>query len=177
VTLVPNKARLKLSVPSFARYLYNKRKQMKKSVIKILFGILAIWSLSSTVAMAKESYTLKVVVDNLRNSKGVVQFALYNRYDTIPDEKYSKTYKMSVGKISNKKAVVVFKGLPKGKYAVNILHDENKNGKIDKGLMLPIEGIGFSNFKAINMMNKPSFKKASFMIRSNMQKTVKVIYL
>ncbi len=145
--------------------------------MKILFGILAILSLSTTMATAGESYTLKVVVDNLRNSKGVVQFALYNRDGTIPDEKYTKTYKKFVRKISNNRSVVVFKGLPKGRYAINILHDENKNGKIDKGLLLPIEGIGFSNFTSINMMNKPSFKKASFVLKSNMKKTVKVIYL
>jgi uncharacterized protein (DUF2141 family) len=30
-----------------------------------------------------------------------------------------------------------------------LLHDENKNGKIDKGFILPKEGIGFSNFQSI----------------------------
>ena len=64
-----------------------------------------------------------------------------------------------------------------GKYAVNILHDENKNGKIDKGWVLPIEGIGFSNFKSIGFSNRPNFKKASFYVGSNTSKTIKIIYM
>ena len=50
----------------------------------------------------------------------------------------------------------------KGNYAVNILHDENNNGKIDKGLILPKEGIGFSNYSSIGLTNRPNFKKANF---------------
>ena len=60
-----------------------------------------------------------------------------------------------------------FYNLPKGIYAVNVLHDENSNKKIDKGFLLPIEGIGFSNFNTINLANKPSFKKASFKFDSS----------
>jgi uncharacterized protein (DUF2141 family) len=32
------------------------------------------------------------------------------------------------------------------KYAINILHDEDNNGKIKKGFVLPKEGMGFSNY-------------------------------
>lgn len=46
------------------------------------------------------------------------------------------------------------------RYAVNILHDENANGKIDKGFILPKEGIGFSNYSSVGPMNRPNFSKA-----------------
>ena len=37
-----------------------------------------------------KTFTLTVNVNDLRNSTGIVQFALYNKDDTIPDEKYEK---------------------------------------------------------------------------------------
>ncbi len=130
----------------------------------------------SIAACAANTFFLKVEVDNLRNSKGVVQFTLYNKNGTIPDEKYEKYYKKRIAEIKNRSSFVIFKNLPKGRYAINILHDENKNGKIDKGFLLPIEGIGFSNYKSIGLTNKPNFKKASFELNSNLKKTIKVIY-
>ncbi len=125
---------------------------------------------------ASSSYSLTVKVAQLRNSKGVVQFALYNKDGTIPDEKYAKMFKKQRAKIVNGASVVTFTHLPKGRYAVNILHDENNNGKIDKGFMLPIEGVGFTNYKSIGLRNRPNFSKASFKVNANTTKQVKVIY-
>jgi uncharacterized protein (DUF2141 family) len=60
---------------------------------------------------------------------------------------------------------------------VNILHDENENGQIDKGFILPIEGVGFSNYQSIGFTNRPNFLNASFELRSNKTIGVKIIYL
>lgn len=119
---------------------------------------------------------LTVEVHELRNNKGLVQFALYNKDGSIPDENFEKYYKIERVKIEGNSANYVFKNLPKGTYAVNILHDENKNGKIDKGFMLPEEGIGFSNFTKIGLGNKPNFKKASFELNADKKIEIKVIY-
>jgi uncharacterized protein (DUF2141 family) len=84
---------------------------------------------------------------------------------------------MLTGKIVSVASTVTFKNLTEGKYAVNILHDENNDGKIKKGIILPIEGIGFSNYQSIGISNKPTFSKASFNVQSNTRITVKMIYL
>ena len=60
--------------------------------------------------------------------------------------------------------------------AVNVLHDENRNGKIEKGFILPKEGIGFSNFETIGFTNRPNFLKASFDVSENKNVTIKMIY-
>lgn len=78
--------------------------------------------------------------------------------------------------ITATKAKVVFKDLPKGKYAVSIFHDENNNHKIDKRLIMPEEGVGLSNFKTINFFNLPSFKSASFPLDHDKEVKIKVIY-
>ncbi len=125
----------------------------------------------------KETYTLTVEVKELKNSIGVVQFALYNKDGTIPDEDYKKCCKILKSKIKDGSTKATFTNLPAGKYAVNILHDENEDGKIDKGFFLPIEGVGFSNYKSIGLTNRPNFSKASFELTSDKKIEVKVIYM
>jgi len=145
-----------------------------KKIILLLF----VFNLASVACWAENgTYALTVHVANLRNSTGVVQYALYNEDGTIPDEKYTKYMKKQVGEIINGSSSITFMDLPKGVYAVNILHDENRNGKIDKGLLLPVEGIGFSNYATIGLTNRPDFSGASFALDADMEVEITVIYL
>ena len=146
-------------------------------IIIILQSFLAIVLLSSFSIQKQETCSLTVDVSELRNSEGIVQFALYNREDAFPDEHYKKYFKKLTGKIINGASTVTFENLPEGKYAVNILHDENNDGKIKKGILLPKEGIGFSNFQSIGFSNRPTFAKASFSILSDKKIKVNIIYL
>ena len=130
---------------------------MKK--LTILFSLLLLFSSFSN--QTDKTFSLTITVEKLRNSDGIVQFALYNKEGSIPDEKFEKCYKILKAKIANNTTTITFKDIPVGKYAVNILHDENNNGKIDKGFILPIEGIGFSNYQTIGLSNRPTFAKAS----------------
>jgi uncharacterized protein (DUF2141 family) len=149
--------------------------------MKITFLTLVALALSLTfysfANSNEDTYSLTIDVKNLRNAKGVVLFALYNKDGSIPDEDYENYYKILKGEIINGSSTITFKNIPSGKYAVNILHDENKNGKIDKGFILPIEGIGFSNFQSIGLTNRPNFSKASFELKENKSISVKVIYM
>jgi uncharacterized protein (DUF2141 family) len=153
-----------------------KKINMKKIAIAVVvfFSLQALYSFT---AQKVETYSLTIEVKDLQNSKGVVQFALYNKDGSIPDEDYENYYKILKGAIVNGSSTITFKNIPSGKYAVNILHDENKNGKIDKGFILPIEGIGFSNFTKIGLGNKPNFKKASFELKENKAIRIKIIYM
>ncbi|MBD0778398.1 DUF2141 domain-containing protein [Maribacter sp. ANRC-HE7] len=124
----------------------------------------------------KKRNTLIIKVEELRNSRGVVQFTLYNKEGSIPDTKFKAYYKMGKSKINNSSSTKIFTDLPKGRYAINVLHDENENGKIDKGLILPTEGIGFSNYTSIGLSNRPNFSQASFELHSDATVSVKIIY-
>ena len=126
---------------------------------------------------AEKTFSLTVNVEKLRNSEGIVQFVLYNKEGSIPDENFKKCYKIVKANIVNGSSTITFHGIPSGKYAVNILHDENNNGIIDKGFILPKEGIGFSNFQTIGMTNKPTFSKASFDFNSDKIIKVTIVYM
>ncbi|PKR82262.1 hypothetical protein CW751_02720 [Brumimicrobium salinarum] len=146
---------------------------MRNTLIILLFSFLVF----TVIGQSENYYELKVVVKELRNNTGVVQFALYNEKGSIPDEDFEKYFKIGKSAIKNNKAEHTFKGLKSGTYAINILHDENINGKIDKGWVLPIEGIGFSNFKSIGLTNRPNFERASFQLNENKELEVKIIYM
>ena len=121
---------------------------------KALFiGLLMLIPIGTFIQAADtKGSSLTVRVNKLRNSNGNVLFALYNTEDAFPDEHYKKYYKILRGKIENGSSLVIFENLPPGKYAVNILHDENKDGKIQRRFILPLEGIGFSNFQSIGFI-------------------------
>ncbi len=146
-----------------------------KLLTPFILGLFLLMSVSKSENTAKYSLTIKAY--NLNNSTGSVQFTLYNKDGSIPDEHFEKYYKQASAKITNKTATYTFKNLPIGKYAVNIHHDENNDKKIEKGWILPIEGIGFSNFEDIGFSNRPNFKKASFSLTKNTTKKIKIIYM
>ena len=150
--------------------------QMKVILVPI-FGMFVLFLLGSFAKNPPESFFVKVEVENLWNDIGNVQFALYNKDGSIPDEHYKKHFKIGTAEILNGKSSYTFMNLPEGTYAVNILHDEDKNGKIDKGFILPKEGIGFSNYSSIGLSNRPNFSKASFVVTSDRKIKVKVIYM
>lgn len=83
---------------------------------------------------------------------------------------------MKKDKISNGASTLTCNDMPKGRYAVNVLHDENENGKIDKGPILPTEGIGFSNYSNTGSSNHPDFPKASFELDADVTVSIKIMY-
>lgn len=142
----------------------------------LIASVFTFFTVGSFHAKQQKAFSLTVETSHLRNNEGTVVFALYNRQDAFPDEHYKKYYKKMIGKIKNHSSTVTFKDLPPGKYAVNILHDEDGNEKIKKGFILPKEGIGFSNYQTIGISNKPNFKKAGFEVERDKMVSVKMIY-
>lgn len=72
---------------------------------------------------------------------------------------------------------VTFDEVPKGRYAVSVVHDVNENGKLDTNWIgLPKEPFGFSN-KSMGTFGPPSFNDTSFNVDDDIAVTVKVISL
>ena len=148
-------------------------KMLKTALLLTLVGFI-----SSFDSLGPDtSLSLTVKVDQLRNSNGVVQFTLYNKEGSIPDEHFENYYRQLKANIVNNSSSITFNNIPAGTYAINILHDENRDGKIDKGWFLPVEGIGFSNFKSISPLNRPNFKKAKFDLKATASVKVNIIYM
>lgn len=64
-----------------------------------------------------------------------------------------------------------------GRYAIALIHDENANGKLDKRLMIPREGFGFSQDAPV-VMGPPRFDSAAFPVNGfGEHLTIKMRYL
>ncbi|MGB1645994.1 MAG: DUF2141 domain-containing protein [Crocinitomicaceae bacterium] len=123
---------------------------------------------------SQQTYDLSVVVTNLENNDGVLQFGLYNNAEKFPI--VGETYKMVRVKTSGTSRKYTFKGLPKGNYAVAIYQDENNNDNCDKNFLgVPIEPYAFSNdFRP--KLSVPNFKDCSFILDKSKTVTIKLVY-
>ena len=101
---------------------------------------------------------LTVTISDIRNAKGTIMVAVEKSDAGWNDqEKPVAAQKIPA---SGKEVVLKF-DLPAGEYAVQVMHDENDNGKLDTNFMgMPTEGYGFSNNPQV--MRKAHFDEAKF---------------
>lgn len=103
---------------------------------------------------------LTLVISKLRNRKGEVCIALFESQAGFPEDD-TQAIRNDCFKISELPMTLSFE-VPYGSYAVSVLHDENKDGELDTGLLgIPKEGIGFSNDPRI-VRGTPNFEKTRF---------------
>lgn len=107
---------------------------------------------------------LDVEVHSLRSSDGLVHLCMTSKPVHFPEcADDASAYTTTVPAAATLK--LRFTNLRPGRYAIALLHDENGNGRVDKTLMLPREGFGFSRDAKIRM-GPPSFDSAAFELDS-----------
>ena len=112
------------------------------------------------LAPAAHAGDLTVTLTDIRSDKGYLMVAVANS-----DAAWNNQDKpVAAQKIAaTGKELVLHFNLPAGSYAVQVMHDENENNKLDTNFMgIPIEGYGFSNNPGV--MRKAHFNEARFEI-------------
>lgn len=102
---------------------------------------------------------LDVAVDGVRNAKGSLRICLTADPVNFPgcvDDAHAVTRSVPAGQHS-----LSFDGLPRGDYALAVIHDENGNAKLDTFAGIPREGFGFSRNPPIRF-GPPRFAAARF---------------
>ena len=103
----------------------------------------------------RASATLRIRVVDLRNRKGDLIFGVFDQPRGFPNVKESSINWQVKPAGANPVEFTV--QLPPGKYAASVLHDENRNGKMDRDIAgIPLEGYGVTNNP------KPTFRQATF---------------
>ena len=129
---------------------------------------------SSLLIGAAPLATLDVRVAGLRSSYGLVRICLTADPRAFPDcERDPVARHRSVA--SDQAGHVRFEDLPIGDYAVSLFHDTNANGRLDKLLMLPKEGVGFSNNPRLRF-GPPTFAEARIRMTGDTAVTVRLRY-
>lgn len=108
--------------------------------------------------------SLQVEIAQLRSAKGMLRLCLTADPDNFPkcvDDRDAVTRSVPAGQHS-----IRFGGLPRGDYAVAVIHDENDNKKLDTFAGIPKEGFGFSRNPAIRF-GPPRFNAARFRLDSD----------
>lgn len=105
--------------------------------------------------------TLRIHVDGLRNSNGVVGSVVFQSADGWP-ENTTKAFRTGPTPIprGERQATVVWENLPPGEYGIAAIHDENSNAKLDRNMFgIPKEGFGFANNPHVGL-SAPAFRAA-----------------
>ena len=111
------------------------------------------------IALPSNAANLTVTVEQVRNSRGEIRFAIFDIPSEFPqgNELYSKHIPAQLGIVT-----IRFYNLSPGAYAIAIHHDENSDGEMNTNFIgLPKEGYGFSNDAKV-IFSPPVFEAAAF---------------
>jgi uncharacterized protein (DUF2141 family) len=132
--------------------------------IALVAGVLSLlMAVAATSVMAQAACPgIHVQIQNIRNSTGTVDCALFESPEGFPTEVLHSATTIMVIKVRQTQARCNFEDIPPGRYVLAVVHDENMNGKLDTNrLGIPTEGYGFSN-DVKGVFGAPAFSAASF---------------
>ena len=114
-------------------------------------------AIQSADANAQQECTLRIHVDGLRNSTGVVGAAIFKSSDGWPEDMSKTVHHWPTPiPVGAHDATAVMENLPPGDYGVVAIHDENKNHKLDRNFIgIPKEGFGFANNPHVGLSAPP----------------------
>lgn len=118
---------------------------------------------------------LSLDVAKLRSTHGLIRICLTADPANFPkctDDRHAVTRSVPATRHD-----IAFDGLPRGDYAIAVIHDENGNGRLDTFAGIPKEGFGFSRNPVITF-GPPSFKAARFTVSGDADaQQVRMLYL
>ncbi|MBL3657561.1 DUF2141 domain-containing protein [Fulvivirga sediminis] len=133
--------------------------------------ILFILALAVAVAAkAQDTFSLTVEVKGTFSNKGELKAALFNNSADYLKNPYKA---IAINLETEENHSVVFEDLPAGEYAISVIHDANKNGKLDFGNMGPTEAYGFSN-NPPSMYGPAEYAKAKLDLTQDLTITITI---
>jgi len=126
-------------------------------------------------AALPEPTTVTVDLAGLRSHKGLVQACLTADPKSFPDCQHDPhAFRQTV---PAQASTLQFRQVLPGRYAIALFHDENANGRLDKVLMVPTEGFGFSRDAPVRF-GPPRFAAAAFALgERQMATTIRLRYI
>jgi uncharacterized protein (DUF2141 family) len=130
-------------------------------------GVLSLAALTALFhATPAPAHDLTLVVDGVRNTRGVIGVLLFNSPEGWPEHVASAFISVAVP-AQAPVTVMTIHDLPAGVYAIVVLHDENSNMKLDRTWFgKPKEQWGMSNNPRF-FLSAPSFDSARFTLAAS----------
>jgi uncharacterized protein (DUF2141 family) len=146
-----------------------------------ILGLCAALSLTgafggSSMADTPRGASLRIVVSGVRNTSGLLRVSLFRSADGYPEDSTKAVRTLSVP-VSDQANELHLASVPPGTWALAVLHDENRNGKLDKNFVgIPTEGVGASN-GAASRLGPPKFEDARFLVgESDLRLGIQLVY-
>ena len=125
--------------------------------------VLLLGAMTAVVAHAQATCSLTIHVSGFRNTTGVLGAELFTSSAGWP-ENVGRSFRHGSFPIEGDHATAHFDHIPAGRYGIAVLHDENKNEKLDRNLFqVPKEGFGFANNPHV-LLVAPPFEKAAIAV-------------
>jgi len=147
---------------------------MRSGILLVVITILALIPMAAQQpASSAPTYTLTVVVEGVNNLGGNVGMLVFNSPKGWAEDRSAALKDISVPAHEGTNTLEV-PGLPAGEYAVALIHDVNKNHKLDKNFLgEPKEQWGLSN-NPHAVIKTPSYSACTFKLTGNMEIHVKM---
>lgn len=138
---------------------------MKKILLLLLIQIVCALALFAEEAVTECKLTVEIT--NVTTDEGQIILAIYNSSDN-----YDKRIAFQEIKLLPEVDTVTFEtNVPDGEYLVMLVHDINKNGKLDTSFIgMPKEPVGLSNYDGKGIPGK--FKKHKFTVSEDLTVTI-----
>lgn len=135
---------------------------MKRWISALMAALFAASSLVAVVRAQDGLATVTVQITGFKGTEGVALVTLYS--DPATWLNIPKALQVVKTKITGPNVTVEFKGVKPGTYAVQVVHDANKNNELDMRWLpwpKPKEGSGASN-DPDSKAGPPKFEQAKF---------------
>lgn len=141
-------------------------------------GLILVLGFSTTTSPvnATDGSVVNVNISGMRNLKGQIMICLTRNAKAFPDCSNDGDARKLLVPAANASSIL-FKDVAPGTYAVAIVHDENKNNKMDLRLFIPKEGFAFSRNPTITV-GPPKFRNAAFVVGdTDLKQSVRMKYM
>ena len=132
--------------------------------------------IESTPVKSNSTYSVDVKITNIRNNKGRIQLQIYRDQTSFSKEDPWKVVYISKKEMSGNTLTYKVEGLEPGVYGFALLDDENSNKKMDYGLIMPVEGFGFSDYYH-SSWSRPKFWDFDFYLKTDHKVKMVVRYV
>jgi len=148
--------------------------QLSRCLLPALLG--AILLASATTQLHAQRLTVRI--EGIRSTEGLLHVGFYDSAEQWHSEKSNFQRHGDKTEIQDGIVTIIFDDVPPGHYAAALVDDENGNGHIDWGIIVPKEGFGFSNYEHRGLF-RPKFEDFDFVLEADKDLTIvmKVRYI
>jgi uncharacterized protein (DUF2141 family) len=134
------------------------------------------WNIWIGIGMAFSAHAadITITVKGIRNNQGEIAALAFVNGNGFPDRVALAKAQAQVPAREGE-VTIVLKNVPKGKVALTILHDEDRDGKMKKNLIgVPAEGVGMTGKPLGN--RPPKFEESTVEIKGDEKREITLKY-